>query len=88
MTDKIQITFKDSDVTAEWDGSHDNILDFAESLDLMPAFSCRDGYCHTCQCTLVSGEVEYNDPDAMTPDEPGQTLICCTRPKTSVVLDI
>ncbi|MEK9672341.1 MAG: 2Fe-2S iron-sulfur cluster binding domain-containing protein [Rhodospirillaceae bacterium] len=88
MTDKITIEFKGSGVTADWDPKFENILDFAEELGLMPPFSCRQGYCHTCMCGLVDGEIEYTDPDALPPDDEMQTLICCAVPKTSLVLDI
>jgi len=88
MTDRITIEFRDSGTTVEWDPAKENILDFAEDKNLMPSFSCRQGYCHTCQCTLISGEVEYIDPDALPPDDNSQILICCSVPKTSLVIDI
>lgn len=88
MTDKITIEFRGSGVTADWNPDMDTILDFAEDQDLMPSFSCRQGYCHTCQCTLVSGQIEYVDPDALPPEDETQILICCSVPKTSLVLDI
>ncbi len=88
MSETIKVEFRDSGVTADWDPAHETLLDFAESLDLLPAFSCRQGYCHTCQCTLISGEIDYTDPDALPPDDETQVLICCSVPKTSVVLDI
>lgn len=88
MTDAMKVNFRASGVTADWNPAAKTLLNFAESLGLKPAFSCRDGYCHTCQCTLVSGEIDYTDPDADTPFEEGEILICCSVPKTDVVIDI
>lgn len=88
MTDTLKVEFRDSGVTADWDPAHETLLAFAESLGLAPAFSCREGYCHTCQCTLIDGEIEYTDPDADPPEEEGQILICCSQPKTAIVIDI
>ena len=88
MTDAIIVEFRDSGVTAAWNPAMENILEFAENQDLMPSFSCRQGFCHTCQCTLISGEIEYIDPDALPPEDETQILICCSVPKTSLVIDI
>jgi ferredoxin len=43
--------------------------------------------CNSCKCGLVSGEVEYFEEPLIKPEE-GQVLICCSRPKGPVVLDI
>ena len=88
MSDKLKVEFRASGVTVDWDPAGKSLLAFAEGLGLKPAFSCRDGYCHTCQCGLVEGEIEYTDPDADPPFEEGQILICCTVPKTDVIIDI
>jgi len=54
---------------------------------LTPAFSCRSGVCHTCMCGLIEGEVEYVDDGVLLPDDPGQVLICSSRPKTDVTVE-
>ena len=84
----VTVEFRHSGVTKPWDPSAKSLLEFAEALGVDPAFSCRQGYCHTCQCTLVSGEIEYTDPDADPPSQAGEILICCSVPKTAVVIDI
>ncbi len=82
-----QVTFARSGVTVPWDASMESILELAESHGLHPAFSCRSGICHTCMSRLGEGEVEYTTEPADMPD-PGSVLICCSRPRTSVSIDI
>jgi len=54
---------------------------------LSPDYSCRSGICHTCMCKIEEGEVEYVLEPLDSPD-PGSVLICCSKPKTNVVLDV
>ncbi len=86
-TEGPQVTFAGSGVSVPWDASMESILELAESHGLHPAFSCRSGICHTCMSRLREGEVEYTTEPADMPD-PGSVLICCSRPKTAVVIDI
>ena len=81
------ITFSASNVSATWDGTAGSLLELAENAGLNPEFSCRAGICNSCKCGLVSGEVEYFEEPLIQPEE-GQVLICCSRPKGPVVLDI
>jgi len=81
-----KVTFQQSGVTADWEESEEFLLDFAESKGLDLDFGCRAGSCTMCQQPLVSGEVEYPDGHASDPDE-GNILMCCSRPKTDVVID-
>jgi ferredoxin-NADP reductase/MOSC domain-containing protein YiiM len=81
------VKFARSGVTVPWDASMESILELAESHGLHPAFSCRSGICHTCMSGLLEGEVDYTTEPADMPD-PGSVLICCSRPKTGVVIDI
>lgn len=82
-----QVSFRKSNVSADWDGSAHSLLELAENAGLEPEFSCRSGLCGSCKCTLVSGEVEYVEEPLIVP-EPGNVLICCARPVGAVVLDI
>ena len=43
--------------------------------------------CHTCMCVLVEGEVDYLE-DPLDESDPGCVLFCCSRPKTSVVIEV
>ena len=45
------------------------------------------GVCHTCECGIVDGELEYS-PDPIDPPRQGAALICCSIPRTGVSLDI
>ena len=81
------IVFQASNVTTTWDGSATSLLELAENAGLNPEFSCRAGICNSCKCGLVSGEVVYFEEPLIQP-EAGQVLICCSRPKGPVVLDI
>jgi ferredoxin-NADP reductase len=83
----ITITFRKSGRSAPWTDGAESLLSFAESYGLAPEFSCRAGVCGTCKTGLVVGEVNYFEEPL---DEPGagQVLICCARPKGSLVLDL
>jgi len=81
------VTFAGSGVTVAWDASAGSLLDLAEVHGLHPEYSCRSGICHTCMSALREGEVEYLLEPADMPD-PGCVLICCSRPKSDVVIDI
>ncbi len=82
-----QIVFARSGLTVGWDPACDSILDLAESQGLNPDYSCRSGICNTCISELTEGEVEYLEEPLDEPDR-GHVLICCARPKTSLVIEI
>jgi MOSC domain-containing protein YiiM/ferredoxin len=50
-------------------------------------WSCRTGVCHTCETTLIAGDLEY-DPDPVEPPAEGSALICCSQPRDDLVLDL
>ena len=83
---EIEVTFSRSGLTAKWNPSFASILDMAEGLGLSPDYSCRSGICHTCMCALEDGEVEYVE-EPLDPPDPGSVLICCSKPKTDLVVD-
>ncbi len=84
---EVEVSFAKAGLTAKWDSSFETILDFAEALGLRPDFSCRTGICHTCMSKLIEGKVEYVTEPLDVPD-PGCVLICSSRPKTNVVIDV
>lgn len=84
----VTVEFRRSGVTGTWDGSHENILELAESLDLVLSYSCRAGICTTCQCRKIEGDIAYTDDGVFEPDAEDEILICCSVPKTPLVLDI
>lgn len=87
LSGECQVTFARSGLTASWNPDCETILDLAEHQGLSPAYSCRSGICRTCMCKLSEGEVEYLEEPLQVP-EPGCVLICISRPKTNVVVDV
>lgn len=80
-----EIIFNQSGKTAAWKSDAGTLLDFAEANGLKPPYSCRQGICGTCACTLLEGEVEYlEEPTAEVED--GSVLICISVPKTAKVV--
>jgi ferredoxin-NADP reductase len=81
------VTFARAGITANFDEDEPSLLEFAEACDVPTRWSCRTGVCHTCTTPLLSGSVVYSI-DPLTPPEPGQVLLCVTRPRTPVVLEL
>ncbi|WP_296745949.1 2Fe-2S iron-sulfur cluster-binding protein [Mesorhizobium sp.] len=81
------VEFRKSGHTAAWDPTAESLLAFAEAQGLSPDFSCRAGICGTCKSRLVSGEVAYFEEPLDEPP-PGEALLCCSKPRGSVVLDL
>jgi ferredoxin len=50
-------------------------------------WSCRTGVCHTCETAIMSGTVSYS-PDPVDDPAKGDVLICCSRPRDDLVLDL
>jgi ferredoxin len=69
---------------APWSPAYQSLLEFAEACSV-PV--CRTGVCHTCECALIGGSVQY-DPKPLEPPAEGNMLICCARPETEVGLDL
>jgi ferredoxin-NADP reductase/MOSC domain-containing protein YiiM/predicted pyridoxine 5'-phosphate oxidase superfamily flavin-nucleotide-binding protein len=82
-----EVTFARSGITVAWDSNCETILDLAEHHGLTPPYSCRSGICRTCMCALVEGEVDYLEAP-LNPPGPGSALICVSRPKTNLVVDV
>ena len=83
----ITVEFRKSGIVAAWDGAAQSLLSFAEDQGLSPEFSCRAGICGTCTSRMLSGEVSYFE-DPLEELAQGELLLCCTRPKTAIVLDL
>jgi len=81
-----RVTFSVSNRTVDWDGSFDNLLEFAEAQGLNPPYSCRSGICNSCMRDVV-GEVTYVDEPLRIPAK-GFALICCSVPKGDITLDL
>ena len=83
----ITVEFRKSGIVVEWDGAAQSLLSFAEDQGLAPEFSCRAGICGTCTSRILSGDVSYFE-DPLEDLAQGELLLCCSRPKTAIVLDL
>jgi ferredoxin-NADP reductase/MOSC domain-containing protein YiiM len=81
------IEFARSNVSVPWSSDFASLLELAEACDVPVRWSCRTGVCHTCETTLIDGELDY-DPDPVEPPATGSALICCSRPRDDLVLDL
>ena len=82
-----KVSFARSGVTLPWDARYGSLLELAEACDVPVRWSCRTGVCHTCETALIAGDVDY-DPEPLDPPAQGDALICCSRPRGGVVLDL
>ena len=82
-----RITFARSGLTVAWRADFPTVLDLAEACDVPTRWSCRTGVCHTCVTPVLAGEVGYR-PDPLEPPAPGTALVCCSQPRTDLVLDL
>ncbi|MET0418235.1 MAG: 3-alpha domain-containing protein, partial [Actinoplanes sp.] len=81
------VSFARSDLSVPWTGGPASLLDLAEACDVPVRWSCRVGVCHTCETGLLSGEVDYTS-DPVDPPADGNVLICSSRPRGEIVLDL
>jgi ferredoxin-NADP reductase/MOSC domain-containing protein YiiM len=81
------VSFARSNLALRWDSAFQSLLELAEACDVPVRWACRTGVCHNCETGLVSGAVDYL-PDPLTPPAEGNLLICCSRPRADVVLDL
>jgi ferredoxin-NADP reductase/MOSC domain-containing protein YiiM/ferredoxin len=82
-----RVSFVRSGLNVDWNPKFSSLLEFAEACDVPVRWACRTGVCHTCECGLISGNVESR-PEPLEPPAPGSVLICCARPKGDVVIDL
>jgi len=83
----IKIHLNKSGKTLIWNEKSRSLLEFLESQGIEPEFSCRAGICSTCEQGILAGQVEYfEEPLDEMPE--GRLLLCCTRPQSSLTLDL
>jgi len=82
-----QISFTRSGLTVSWDSRFASLLELAEGCDVPAQWSCRTGVCHTCECALIGGTVQYQ-PDPLEPPAAGNVLICCSTPSGDIEVDL
>ena len=81
------IEFARSNLAVPWSRDYSNLLELAEACDVPVRWSCRTGVCHSCETTVIAGDVDYS-PDPVEPPADGSALICCSEPRDDVVLDL
>jgi ferredoxin-NADP reductase/MOSC domain-containing protein YiiM/ferredoxin len=81
------IQFARSGLAIPWSSDYGSLLELAEACDVPVRWSCRTGVCHTCETTLIAGELDYS-PDPVEPPASGSALICCSQPHGDTVLDL
>jgi ferredoxin len=82
-----EVAFTSSGLTVRWDPAFGSLLELAEACDVPVRWSCRTGVCHSCETTVIAGDLIYG-PDPVEPPADGSTLICCAQPRDDVVLDL
>jgi ferredoxin-NADP reductase/MOSC domain-containing protein YiiM/ferredoxin len=81
------IEFARSNLAVPWSSDYASLLEVAEACDVPVRWSCRTGVCHSCETTLIAGDVDYR-PGPVEPPADGSVLICCSQPRDGVVLDL
>ena len=81
------VSFARSGIAVRWRVNDQSLLELAEACGVPVRWSCRTGVCHNCESGLISGSVTYQ-PDPLDPPAEGNVLICCSRPRDDVVIDI
>jgi ferredoxin-NADP reductase/MOSC domain-containing protein YiiM len=82
-----QISFTRSRLTVSWNSRFSSLLELAEACDVPVRWACRSGVCHTCECSLIGGGVQYQ-PDPLEPPAAGNVLMCCSTPSGDVQVDL
>ena len=66
---------------------HPSLLVALESHRLTVEYQCREGYCGSCRCRLVSGQVDWlTEPLAFI--QPDEILPCCCRAKGDIEIEM
>ncbi|MGC2109859.1 MAG: MOSC and FAD-binding oxidoreductase domain-containing protein [Candidatus Korobacteraceae bacterium] len=81
------VSFARSGLSVSWSSKFGSLLELAEACDVTVRWSCRTGVCHTCESGLISGSVTYQPEPLQKPAE-GNLLICCSKPKEEIVVDL
>ena len=81
------VSFARSNLAVRWDSAFQSLLELAEACDVPVRWACRTGVCHNCESGLIAGAIDYL-PNPLEPPGDGNLLICCSRPRADVVLDL
>src|SRR5436190_2343715 len=81
------VEFARSNLAVPWSSDYSSLLEFAEACEVPVRWSGRNGVSRNCETTLIAGDLDYS-PDPVEPPADGSALICCSRPREDVVLDL
>ncbi|HTX41951.1 MAG TPA: MOSC and FAD-binding oxidoreductase domain-containing protein [Acidobacteriaceae bacterium] len=81
------VSFTRSGLAVPWDSRFKSILELAEACDVPVRWSCRTGVCHTCECGILDGRLQYA-PEPLDRPALGNALICCSTPESAIELDL
>ncbi len=73
------VNFTVSGIEQVWKKDDGTLLEFAESLGLLPDFSCRSGHCGSCKSKLLAGKVLYQS-EVTAETANNEILLCCAVP--------
>ena len=66
---------------------HPSLLAALEANQVTVEYQCREGYCGSCRCRLVTGQVDWlTEPLAFI--TAGEILPCCCRAKGDIEIEI
>ncbi len=65
-----------------------SILSALEAIGIHPAYGCRQGVCHTCTCTRVSGITTDLLHQRMEHEADGALRLCVSTAESDLVLDL
>jgi len=85
-SDPIKVILARSNITKYWNSEDGTLLEFAEANGVTVSSHCRAGICNACACKIISGSTTR----VLGSDSVDQldTLLCCSVPNDTVVLDI
>ncbi len=85
----IQVEFKQSGKTVQWDDNLDSILELARTSGIEIDADCEAGICGTCKVRLLSGKVDMEAEDGLENEDIEQNMIlaCVAVPLTDISLE-
>lgn len=82
-----RVTLRISGTQVECQDEHPSLLVALESQKVAVEYQCREGYCGSCRCRLVAGQVDWiAEPLAFIND--GEILPCCCRAKGDIEIEM
>lgn len=82
-----RVTLRISGTQVVCQEEHPSLLVALESQNIAVEYQCREGYCGSCRCRLVSGQVDWlTEPLAFVPQ--GEILPCCCKANGDIEIEM